>query len=102
MAKRKVVWTLGAKRQLQFVYEYWNEHNGSSTFSRKIHEQINNRLNTIVEFPQSGRLTDVKNTRVTAIGHYSLFYEIGNVEITITGFWDNRQDPSKLLDFLKS
>ena len=102
MAKRQVVWTETAKRQLRFLYEYWNERNGSTAFSRNLHEQINARIRTIVEFPQSGLMTDFENTRVTALGHYSLFYEVSKTDITITGFWDNRQDPGKLLEFLKS
>ena len=102
MAKRQVVWTETATRQLRFVYDYWNDRNGSSAYSRKLHEQINNRIRTIVEFPQSGLMTDFENTRVTALGHYSLFYEVSKANITITAFWDNRQDSNKLLDFLKA
>jgi hypothetical protein len=35
------------------------------------------------------------------MGHYSIVYKIDNISIIITLFWDNRQDPKKLLDFLK-
>jgi len=35
------------------------------------------------------------------MGHFSLFYKITDTEIIITAFWDNRQDPAKLLQLLK-
>jgi len=38
---------------------------------------------------------------VALIGNFSIFYEVTNEEILITAFWDNRQDPKKLLQILK-
>jgi len=102
MGKREVVWTNTAIRQVNYVFDYWNERNRSTSYSSKLLEQVNIRMQTIIAFPNSGRKTDFKKTLVTSLGHYSIFYQHDKSRIIITGFWDNRQDPSKLLDFLKT
>lgn len=102
MAKREVVWTATAARQLQFVIDYWNEHNGSTAYSTKLYAQIRKRTEVLIQFPKAGRSTEIKNTLITSLGHYSLIYQANKTQIVITGFWDNRQDPNKLLDFLKA
>ena len=48
-----------------------------------------------------GRTVDFKNTRAVSLGHYSIFYQHIENSIIITAFWDNRDDPSKLLNILK-
>jgi hypothetical protein len=41
--------------------------------------------------------TDFYEVRESAMGHFSLFYKITPNQIIIMAFWDNRQDPKKLL-----
>jgi hypothetical protein len=38
---------------------------------------------------------------MAAMGHFSMFYKIAEDTIIITAFWDNRQDPKKLMELLK-
>jgi len=49
-----------------------------------------------------GKKTDFPNTRVITLGHYSIFYKYNNEQIIIMSFWDNRQDPQKLIILLKT
>lgn len=35
-----------------------------------------------------------------AMGNFSIFYRFDNAEIVVMAFWDNRQDPDKLLALL--
>ncbi len=35
------------------------------------------------------------------MGHFSLLYKFNENEVIITAFWDNRQDPEKLLEIIK-
>jgi hypothetical protein len=51
--------------------------------------------------PYFGKKTDFPDTRSISLGHYSIFYKNKEDKIIITGFWDNRQDQRKLLQFLK-
>lgn len=101
MAKIVVSWTSTAVRQRNLIFEYWNEHNQSYTYSRKLNLSIEERLEVLKHSPQIGKLTDFANTRVVSLGHFSLFYKLIDRHIIITAFWDNRQDPSKLLQLLE-
>jgi len=48
-----------------------------------------------------GKKTNFGETRAIIMTHYSILYEFDKFKIIITGFLDNRQDPHKLLQFLK-
>ncbi len=101
MAQKDIVWTETAAKQRRLVFEFWNEHNGSTEYSERLIVKIKSRLDTLVNFPKSGSKTDFKDTLVTSLGHYSIFYQIKGSQLVITGFWDNRQDPKKLIKLLK-
>jgi len=101
MANKEIIWTETAARQRRLILEYWNENNASTAYSIKLIIEIKKRLDTLREYPKSGRKTDFPNTYATSLGHYSIFYQILKTQIVITGFWDNRHDPKKLLALLK-
>lgn len=48
------------------------------------------------------KAADFPDMRIAAMGHFSMFFKITGDTIIITAFWDNRQDPQKLLKLLKS
>ena len=100
MAKRKVIWTETSRRQRRFVLEYWLHRNGAPDFSIRLLKIISDRVKIIAKYPNSFRLSQFKDTRVSVFGHYSIFYKITDTQIIITGFWDNRQDPEGLLTFI--
>ncbi|MBK9934918.1 MAG: type II toxin-antitoxin system RelE/ParE family toxin [Cytophagaceae bacterium] len=52
---RKIIWTLKAKNELIEIFQYWNERNQSTNFSQKLNELINDQLNSISQFPKSGK-----------------------------------------------
>ena len=35
------------------------------------------------------------------MGYFSIFYKITDEQLIVTAFWDNRQDPAKLLKLLR-
>jgi hypothetical protein len=35
------------------------------------------------------------------MGHFSIFYKVTEKHLIITAFWDNRQDPKKLLELIE-
>ncbi|SFQ72920.1 type II toxin-antitoxin system RelE/ParE family toxin [Flavobacterium akiainvivens] len=100
MATITIAWTQTAIRQRNLVFEYWNERNQSYAYSRKLYAKINERTKILKQNPEIGKITVYQNTRVLSLGHYSIFYRIENTKIFITGFWDNRQNPGKLLKAL--
>jgi len=100
MAELTIFWTNTALKQRNYTFEYWNERNKSTTYSKKLNSSIKERTNILKTNPELGKKTEFNNTRVISLGHYSILYQKFNSKIIITGFWDNRQDPEKLLIFL--
>ncbi len=101
MAGLKLVWTETAIKQRNYIFEYWNERNGSTQYSKKLNIKIRKRVVLLKMYPNLGKKAHFGNTRVISLGHYSILYKKVNLNIIITGFWDNRQDPGKLINFLK-
>lgn len=102
MAALTISWTQTAIRQRNLIFEYWNERNQSYTYSKKLYSKINDRLDILKLNPEMGKATIYKNTRAISLGHYNIFYQIENSRIIITGLWDNRQNPSKILKMLSA
>ena len=100
MAKRNVVWTRTADIQYVGILAYWIKRNGSSVFSKKLVELVSERTQQIAQNPLLYKRTDLNDTRVASLGNFSIYYKFNDTEIIITAFWDNRQNPEKLLKML--
>src|SRR5690606_15940378 len=101
MAQRIVIWTRTADIQYVGVLEYWAKRNKSKTYSKKLIKIVAERTKQIAETPFLFKPADFKDTRVASLGNFSIFYKVTDDEIIITAFWDNRQDPKKLLRIFK-
>jgi hypothetical protein len=62
---------------------------------------VSERTKQIAEKPLLYKVTDFKDVRVASLGNFSIFYKVSDEKIIITAFWDNRQDPKKLLKILE-
>ena len=100
MAELSVFWTNTALKQRNYTFEYWNDRNKSTTYSKKLNLSIKERTDILKTNPELGKRTEYNNTQVISLGHYSILYKKVDLKIIITGFWDNRQNPDKLLKFL--
>jgi len=100
MARLALKWTNTAVRQRNYIFAYWDERNKNTAYSKKLNKMIKVRVSLLKQFPNIGKITGFKNTRVISLGKYSIFYQIKDNDIIITGFWDNRQDPKVLLRVL--
>lgn len=97
----KVVWTQTAVKQRNHVFDYWNERNQTNTFSTKLNKEIKATIKLLQTFPLLGKATSYPKTRTLLLRkNYSLLYQVTKSQIIVVGFWDNRQSPQKLLDFL--
>ena len=101
MAKRKIVWTQTASKLRRKVLEYWVNRNKSNAYSIKLLLLSDEKAKLIAQNPQLFRHADFPDTRMATMGHFSIFYKYNAKEVIITAFWDNRQDPKKLLQQLK-
>ena len=101
MAKRIIVWTHTAQKQRRSILEYWAVKNRSTLYSEKLIWLISEQTILISKNPTVFRLTDFKDIRVSSLGHFGIFYKYNESQLIVVAFWDNRQDPQKLLDFLQ-
>jgi plasmid stabilization system protein ParE len=101
VAKRTVIWTATAEKQRREILRYWTERNGSPVYAKKLVKLIGVRIKVIVNFPEAFKATIYPETRVSAMGHFSILYKFTETQITVTAFWDNRQDPKKLLEIIR-
>ncbi|MFV0571088.1 MAG: type II toxin-antitoxin system RelE/ParE family toxin [Xanthomarina gelatinilytica] len=101
MAKRNVIWTRTADIQFVGILEYWVKRNKLNTYSKKLVKLVSERTKQIANKPLLYKATDFKDTRVASLGNFSIYYKVLDKEIIITAFWDNRQDPKKLLKILE-
>ena len=101
MAKRTVVWTITASKQRREILRYWTEKNGSTLYAAKLIKIVKIRIQTISRNPDAFKPTSFNDVRVSSMGHFSLYYKINETELIVVAFWDNRQDPKKLLEKIK-
>ncbi len=101
MVKRNVAWTKTADIQLVGILEYWAKRNKSNRYSKKLLKLVIAQTSQIAQQPFLYQKTDFKDIRVAPMGNFSIYYKIYEEEIIITAFWDNRQDPKKLLEIIR-
>jgi plasmid stabilization system protein ParE len=101
MAKRTVVWTETAAKQRREILKYWVERNGTTTYAEKLIKLTADQIKVILSNPKLFKKADFPDTYISALGHFSIFYKFTKETLIITAFWDNRQDPKKLLDILR-
>jgi len=101
MDELTIFWTQTANRQRDHIFDYWNNRNKSKSYSQKLNLAIRKRIELLKSHPEMGKKTNFGDTNAISMQHYSILYKIDRPKIIVTGFWDNRQDPEKLLNFLK-
>jgi plasmid stabilization system protein ParE len=102
MAQRNIVWTTTAVAQRRIILKYWTKRNGSTKYAEKLIKLISKHTSIIAKFPDSFKSTNFPGTRISSLGYYSILYKYNQENIIVTAFWDNRQDPKKLLKDLKT
>ncbi|MCF6278734.1 MAG: type II toxin-antitoxin system RelE/ParE family toxin [Flavobacteriaceae bacterium] len=102
MAKRNIVWARTADLQFVGVLEYWVKKNKSNNFSKKLLKLVTERTLQITAAPFIYKSTNFKDVRVASLRNFSIYYKITTQQIIVMAFWDNRQDPKKLLRILQN
>jgi plasmid stabilization system protein ParE len=101
MAKWTVKWTRTADIQFVGILDYWVKRTKSTAYSKKLINLVSEKTLEIAKSPFLYKFTDFKDTRVALVGNFSIYYKVEDQEIIITAFWDNRQDPKRLIEALK-
>ena len=97
----KVFWTETAVKLRNQIFEYWNNRNQSTAYSKKLRITINRNVQILKKQPFIGKKTDYESVRELVMGHFSILYKFDDKQIIVVAFWDNRQDPAILLTILQ-
>jgi len=93
MAKQRIIWSSRAKLDLFEILKFYDERNGSKTYSIKLNIHFRKAIKLIGKYPNLGVQTDIPNIRVLIEGDYAIFYEIKIEVIEIASVWDCKQNP---------
>lgn len=92
---RQIIWTERAQKERIEILTFWNNHNKSSIYSKKLNELIKESLKLICRHPFLGKPTNKENVRVKILKDYLIIYEITLNEIVVLSIWDSRQNPEE-------
>ncbi len=98
----KVIWTNTAVLQRRKILSYWTKRNKSTTYSKKLINEIAQRVQFLSNNPDVYIKTSFSDIRNSTLGHYNIFYKTTSTELIIMAFWDNRQNPKVLSKILKN
>lgn len=69
----EVNWTNEAKIQFTEILNYWDHKNGSSTYSKKLLNLVDQSILRLLKFPEIGRRTDNERIRLKIIKDYFVY-----------------------------
>lgn len=96
---KKIIWTKIAQQERKEIFEYWNNRNKSTLYSRKLNLLFAATVSLIAQYPEIGIETGWKGIRAKTIKDYFIFYSFDNNHVYILLIWDTRWNPEKLEEF---
>lgn len=92
---RRLIWSIEARNSRKNIFEFWNNHIKSKSYSNKLNTLFNDHLKTVVKFPELGNSTSKEDTKYVISSHFKILYKIAPNEIIVLDIWDTRQNPHK-------
>ncbi len=97
---RKIIWSNLALAQRKEIFNYWNNRNKSSIYSKKLNTLFNQSILAISLHPTIGKKTSYENIRVKVAANYLITYQVQEKKLVIVAIWDGRQNPLKFSKIL--
>lgn len=95
----KIEWSKNAEEHLTEILYYWEERNGTDTYSVKLFNLIQKELEGLAIYPDVGRLTDNHNVRKKNVKNYFLYYSFDDQILKVLAFIDMRRNPNFIRKF---
>lgn len=80
---------------LEAILNYFDERNGSDTYSKKLLGMIHGQIQQLTTFPEIGRLTDFPGVRVLFVDNYGVEYQIRDTAIFVIDIYSCQTNPDK-------
>ncbi|MBS1622964.1 MAG: type II toxin-antitoxin system RelE/ParE family toxin [Bacteroidetes bacterium] len=88
---RQIIWTARAQKDIEEIFQFWNDNNGSATFSQRLHELINSNLEVLRSRPFIGHETVRPNVYVMTAAKFLIYYKIKQDNIFVMHIRDGRR-----------
>ncbi|HLS29497.1 MAG TPA: type II toxin-antitoxin system RelE/ParE family toxin [Flavobacteriaceae bacterium] len=72
---KQIIWPRRAQTDRKEILKYWNKRNKSNIYSKKLNNLFKEAARLISKYPEIGKQTDDKNTRIKIARDY-LIYEV--------------------------
>lgn len=92
----KIVWSLRALDDRKRIFDYWNNHNKSTTYSNTLNATFKQIINLISDYPHLGKRTNIEHVRLKIVKDYIIFYKITETHLIVLTIWDCNQDIKNL------
>ncbi|MCS3871135.1 plasmid stabilization system protein ParE [Chryseobacterium ginsenosidimutans] len=93
----QIKWTRKALLSFADILRYWNVHNSSETYSRKLISEVEKKEKLISQNPYIGSPSEIKGVKYVLIDkNFSLYYRIHEEVVEVLAFWDNRRNPENI------
>ena len=80
---------------LEAILCYFDERNGSDTYSRKLFQMVHEQIRLLVTMPEIGRLTDFPGVRILFVENYGIEYQIRDTAILVVDIYSCQTDPAQ-------
>lgn len=98
----KIEWSKNAEEHLTEILDYWEERNGTDTYSVKLFNLFQMELEGLTFYPEVGRLTDNHRVRKKIIKNYFLYYSFDDKILKVLAVVDMRRNPKFIRKFEES
>ena len=89
----QIDWTDKAQDQLKDILIYWEERNGSRTYSNKLYNIFQETLEILSRYPDSGRQTNNLFLKKKSVRDYFIYYTFNDSNLTVIGISYMGRDP---------
>ena len=96
-----VRWSNRAEWEFDEILKYWNERNGSQLYSLKLINLVNESIEKLTKFPESGQATDNLFIRYKIVKDYFLYYSFDETTLHIVDVCDMRRNPKYIKSLLR-
>jgi len=80
---------------LEAILTYYDERNGSDTYSKKLFKMLHEQIRLLSVFPEIGRITDFPGVRVVFVEKFGVEYQIREDAILVVDIYSYLTDPEK-------
>ena len=80
---------------LEAILTYYDERNGSDTYSQKLFKMLHEQIRLLSVFPEIGRITDFPGVRVVFVEKFGVEYQIRENAILVVDIYSCLTDSEK-------